>query len=132
MSGDVGARHAIVGGGQFNIIHQDSSQKVDVIIRSKTDWPDELVRRVELPLADGKPAWFVAAEDLILHKMDFYREGGSDKHLRDIASMLKISGDAIDRPYIAGWAKRVGLAEIWAAILAQVDARPPEVDPLPF
>ncbi len=61
---DAGARHAIVAGGQFNIIHPGSSQKVDVIIQSKADWPDELVRRVELPLADGRPAWFIAAEDL--------------------------------------------------------------------
>jgi len=28
--------------------------------------------------------------------MVFYRDGGSDKHLRDIAGILKISSDAID------------------------------------
>ncbi|RPJ03448.1 MAG: hypothetical protein EHM31_00745 [Candidatus Aminicenantes bacterium] len=35
-------------------------------------------------------------EDVILKKMVFYRDGGSDKHLRDIAGILKISSDAID------------------------------------
>jgi hypothetical protein len=32
--------------------------------------------------------------------MEYYREGGSDKHLRDITSMLKISGQDIDEAYI--------------------------------
>ncbi len=46
--------------------------------------------------------------------------------------MLKINGDVIDRTYIAGWANRTGLTDIWTAILAQVDARPTDDDPLPF
>ncbi len=128
---DIGARHAIANGGQFNIIHQDSSQKVDVIIRPNSDWPDELVRRVQMPLADGRPAWFVAAEDLILHKMAFYREGGSDKHLRDVASMLKISGDQIDRGYVTAWSARLGLSDIWSAVLDRVDAQRRDDEP-PF
>lgn len=126
---DAGAAHAIAHGGQFNIIHQDSSLKVDVIIQPLSDWPDELDRRVELPLADGQPAWFIAAEDLILHKMEFYREGGSDKHLRDIASMLKISRDQIDLRYVADWAERLGLAEIWAEVLARAEPRDDEQPP---
>jgi hypothetical protein len=39
-------------------------------------------------------------EDAILKKMEFFKAGGSDKHLRDIAGVLKMSGQEIDRPYI--------------------------------
>jgi len=128
---EMGARHAVSNGGQFNIIHQDSSQKVDLIIQSDPTWPDELTRRIQMTLPSGKLAWFVSAEDLILHKMNFYREGGSDKHLRDIASMLKISGDQIDRAYVTSWAARVGLSDIWAAVTAKVDGEPADDDAEP-
>ena len=32
---------------------------------------------------------------VIIRKLEFYREGGSDKHVRDIRSMLAVSGDEI-------------------------------------
>ena len=55
-------------------------------------------------------------EDLILSKMLYYQEGGSEKHLRDITGMFKVSGDQIDRAYIRDWADRLGLLDIWLAI----------------
>lgn len=69
--------------------------------------------------ASNYPAWFVSPENLILKKMDFFREGASDRHLRDIVSMLKISGDQIDRDYISTWAKKLELDDIWQRILTE-------------
>ena len=43
-----------------------------------------------------------------------------DKHLRDIAGMLKVSRDIIDRAYVAGWAKELDVLDIWQAILQRV------------
>ena len=118
---DMGARHAVSHGGQFNIIHQDSGQKVDLIIPEKSDWPDQLERRKKVATESSREIWFVSPEDLILKKMDFYREGGSDKHLRDIAGMLQVSNDIIDRAYIKTWAEKLDLLEIWN----QLDQRVP-------
>jgi len=53
--------------------------------------------------------------------MEFYRAGGSDKHLRDIAGVLKTSPEEIDRNYIDRWAETLGLAEIWRMIRDTVD-----------
>jgi hypothetical protein len=66
------------------------------------------------PLEDTEVA-FASPEDVILKKMAFYRDGRSDKHLRDVAGILKISSDAIDLTYIESWAKKLDLEEIWAA-----------------
>ncbi len=60
-------------------------------------------------------------EDVIIKKMDFYKQGSSEKHLRDITGILKISGDAVDKAYIAEWAKSLGLTEIWNAILRRLE-----------
>ena len=52
--------------------------------------------------------------------MIYYREGLSEKHLRDIASILQISGDEIDRLYIERWAREIGLLDIWEAALRRL------------
>jgi hypothetical protein len=48
--------------------------------------------------------------------MLYFKEGRSERHLRDIAGMLAISGSAIDAGYVEAWSQRLGLGEIWAAI----------------
>jgi hypothetical protein len=48
--------------------------------------------------------------------MEYYREEGSEKHLRDIASMLRISAPEIDRDHIEQWTRTLGLLPTWEAI----------------
>lgn len=48
--------------------------------------------------------------------MDFFREGGSEKHLRDITGILMVSGDQLDHDYIENWAEQMGLETIWRTI----------------
>ncbi len=48
-------------------------------------------------------------------------EGGSDKHLRDIAGILRISGDFVDREYIGRFAKQLGVEDEWQVVVARVD-----------
>jgi hypothetical protein len=71
------------------------------------------------PAADYT-ACFSSPEDVILMKLDFHRRGGSDKHLRDIASVLRVSSDQVDRAYVDSWADRLGLSETWHALLARI------------
>jgi hypothetical protein len=52
--------------------------------------------------------------------MVYYREGGSEKHLRDITGVLRISGNLVDRDYVAHFSKQLGLTEIWEAVLARL------------
>ena len=53
--------------------------------------------------------------------MEYFRQGGSEKHLRDISGVLKISGSKVDRDYIADWASKLGLESIWKAILDRLE-----------
>jgi hypothetical protein len=46
--------------------------------------------------------------------------GGSEKHLRDIAGMLKLSRHPIDRDYVAQWAAKLDAMETWQLILDKV------------
>jgi hypothetical protein len=76
-------------------------------------------RRQHLPIVPGKDAYFARPEDVILYKMLYFKQGGSERHLRDIASMLRISGADIETRYVTEWAQQLGLREIWDAILRQ-------------
>lgn len=104
--------------GQFNVIHPTSGLKVDVMVPADSSFNRSRFSRVKrIRPVPGFDAVFSSAEDVILKKMEAYREGGSEKHLRDIAGVLKISGEQLDRAYIADWADRMGTSEIWEEIL---------------
>ena len=55
-------------------------------------------------------------EYVITRKLEFYREGGSAKHLRDIRSMLAISSELIDRVTLEDWVRRRGLQVEWSDV----------------
>ena len=75
-----------------------------------------LERRQRLPLVPGREAYFARPEDIILYKLMYYAEGGSDLHLRDIAGILRVSGPELDLPYVGEWAARLGLGASWDAV----------------
>jgi hypothetical protein len=114
-------RRAVSRRGQFNVIHPSSGLKVDMMV--PTDSPfnrSRFARAKKIRPAPDFDATFSSAEDVILKKMEAYREGGSEKHLRDITGVLKISGAKLERGYIEDWADRLGTAEIWREILKRV------------
>jgi hypothetical protein len=102
--------------GHFNAIHVATGFKADFypIPRTpKTDWAWEKRRCFDI---NGHPAYFAPPEYVILSKLEFYREGGSDKHLRDIRGMLAVSGDQIDLGLIDQKAAELGLAPLWGQV----------------
>ena len=108
---------AIQARGQFNIIHAASGLKIDVLLVKHTPYDrHEFERRQRQPLLPGKDAYFARPEDVIIYKMLYFREGRSERHLRDIASMLRVSGAEIDTRYVDEWAQRLGLSDIWETV----------------
>ncbi len=114
-------REAILHRRQFNIIHFASGLKVDVIIPADDEFERSRRRRGRaLELGPDWRARFASPEDVILRKLQYYREGGSEKHLRDIAGVFKIQGSRLDLDHIAEWAGRLGVAEIWRDLLREM------------
>lgn len=114
-------RQAVESRGQFNVLHPASGLKIDVIIPEMDEFDrSRFTRARRVRPANDYEATFASAEDVIVKKLQFHAEGGSDKHLRDIASVLRISGADLDRDYVTEWADRLGLREIWDLILDQL------------
>lgn len=117
---DAAAKQAASGGGQFNILDTQSGMKIDVMVASSTAFNESRFARARMLTIGGLPASVASPEDVILMKLVYYKDGGSEKHLRDIASMLKVSGAEVDRAYIDRWAVTLGVAAEWAAMKARV------------
>lgn len=114
-------REAIDRRRQFNVIHPASGLKVDLIVRKETPFDQCRFQRARrIRTADAFEATFAAPEDVILKKLEYYKEGGSEKHLRDITGMLKVSAGEIDEAYIVEWADRLDLRPVWEAVARRV------------
>jgi len=102
---------------QFNIIHPGSGLKVDVILSRRDDFDQSRFSRIKkLNVSETKSADFASPEDVIIKKLEFFKEGRSEKHLRDIVSILKISSELIDLAYISTWAERLSVSELWEEV----------------
>lgn len=107
---------------QFNVLHPPSGNKVDFIIAGNDPWNRaQLKRRRRIFIHPGLEGYASSPEDVIIAKMLYYREGGSDKHINDTAKMLDRSGDSFDKDYISRWSSQLGLLEIWETIQKRVD-----------
>lgn len=116
-------RRAVSRRSQFNIIHPASGLKVDVMIPEGGAFDRSRfarARRVR-PVEDYE-ASFASPEDVILKKLSSYREGGSEKHLRDIASVVKISGEQLDWEYLEQWVEALELGRVWHTLLERLES----------
>ncbi len=116
---DQAARQAIRRRFQFNIIHPASGNKIDLMVPGNDPWGRvQLSRRRLEQFEPGLEVYVAAPEDIILGKLLYYREGGSEKHLRDIAGMLKLRRAELDMDYLTEWAGKLGLEQEWTAAQA--------------
>ncbi len=100
------------------MIHPASGLKVDVFVAAQSEFDRQRLDRARpLSVFADRTVSFATAEDVILKKLQYFREGSSEKHLRDIAGVLRIQGERVDRTRIVHWAERLGLSEIWLLVL---------------
>jgi hypothetical protein len=95
--------------GHFNIIHLDTGFKADMYLTGQDElnaWAFRGKRRIEF---EGESVNLAPPEYVIVRKLEYSREGRSEKHLRDIRAMLAVSGDQMDRAALNDWIQRRGL-----------------------
>lgn len=107
---ELGRRH----GAHINVISQESMVKADLYPLPDLQQP-WFGRRRSVAVGDRK-LWVAAPEVVILHKLLFFREGGGEKHLRDIRAMLGVLGTALDRPWLDREIARLQLSSAWSEV----------------
>ena len=102
---DAGAiRKAIAHRASFNLIHYETSFKVDIFIPRKRDFDKaQFERRVIIPLmGEEHPLPVASVEDTILAKLEWYKAGGetSQRQWRDVITLLSLHYPVLDLDYM--------------------------------
>jgi len=114
------AREAVRAKSQFNVIHPASGMKVDFFVAGDDIEMSQIERRLRRTILSGLDAWCSPPEELVMKKLLYYDQGGSDKHLRDITSMLRISPEEIDLERLRGMATMHGVGKLLERVLGTV------------
>lgn len=107
------AHEALANEGQFNLIDLANGWKVDLIMRKSRPFS-----RTEFERRRPVEAWGVALsvatiEDIILAKLEWAKLGGPERQIEDVASLLRLRGDGIDRTYLSRWIDELGVNAQW-------------------
>lgn len=97
--------------GQFNFIEPGSGLKIDFYIAKQNDFEKEAFRNSKNEDL-GYKIKLISPENLILSKLIWYKEAGSDRHLEDIRSVLTTRKN-IDKKYLNSWVEKLGLEKVW-------------------
>lgn len=105
--------------GHFNVIHHATGLKADFYpSRGHRYWAWAWEHR-RSDTIEGQPAFFAPPEYVILSKLEFFREGRSAKHLRDISSMLAVSAGEIDLALLERAVGELDLGAAWRTAQAE-------------
>jgi hypothetical protein len=101
----------------FNLIHLETTFKVDVFVARPRPFDRSQLARRQLHLLSEDPqvhAYVTSAEDIILAKLEWYHIGGgiSDRQWRDVLGVLKIQGDRIDHDYLRRMAATLDVTDL--------------------
>lgn len=111
------ARDALRVRSMFNIIDMNSAWKVDLVIRKDRPFSiEELSRRSVQRVADTD-APTASAEDTIIAKLEWAKEGSSERQLTDVAGILRLRGETLDRVYLERWIDALELHVQWERAL---------------
>lgn len=110
-----------------NVIWLDTMMKVDLMPPRFAFDAEAMRRRIHTHLDDGSgsglPVAVASAEDIILAKLVWYREGQqtSERQLSDIRGIIAVQAHRLDRVYILDWASRLGLSDQWRILIGTDD-----------
>jgi hypothetical protein len=101
--------------GHFNLIHHDSGLKADCYPNAGDPlhgWA--FANRKRVALSEKESIWLAPIEYVIVRKLQYFREGGSQKHVDDIRKMLLVSGDLVDRAFLRSTLAELQLTSFWS------------------
>jgi hypothetical protein len=117
-------RNAVERRSSFNAIHQPTVLKVDFFVLGDAPFDRAQLERRRLSPAleeSGRRVFVSSPEDLILRKLDWYRQGGgvSDRQWRDVLGVLKVQGERLDLAHLRHWAAVLEIADLLERALSE-------------
>jgi len=104
----------------FNVIHLETGIKIDFSVAGRDPllaWAFE--RRRVLDFDEFRRASYMPPESVVLAKLRAFQEGGSTRHLDDVAGILRTLGMELDLDYVGREAARMEVFGTWRELLAR-------------
>jgi hypothetical protein len=98
----------------FNVIDLATGWKIDLIIRKSRAFSREEFDRRQLVTVQGLPLFVATAEDVIVAKLEWSKLAQSQRQLDDVATILKLTWEALDRSYLGKWISELDLKQEWS------------------
>ncbi len=109
-------RGAIHNRSSFNLLHHDTGVKVGVFIQKTGLFSQQEMRRAREDVLEvgSRPFFFASAEDMILAKLDWWKQGDgvSNRQWNDILEMMKEKQAVLDIAYLRQSAPMLGVADV--------------------
>ena len=102
---DQDAHEALDRRSMFNVIDPGSGYKLDLIVRRQRSFSVEEFARRRPVTVSGVRAYVVSPEDALLSKLEWVREGGSERQFLDALGIALVQGEILDTPYLRRWAR---------------------------
>lgn len=105
----------------FNILHLATGYKIDIFVRSESEFESmALSRRAAYPMPDSPAESLMLStpEDIVLFKLRWYRLGGevSERQWTDILGVLGVQGERFDNDYVNEWSAKIGVGDLWMKV----------------
>ena len=101
--------------GHFNLIHHETGFRADIYVYGQDELHLWGLKNRNVVNVENDEFWLAPVEYVILRKLEYYQEGGSEKHLRDIVGMLALSSDQINLKVLHEKIKERLLEKEWNA-----------------
>ena len=101
---------AVKNSGSFNLIHLETIIKLDIFVLQNKPYDQTAFKRAkenDLLQVKERPVKLCSAEDIILHKLYWYRLGeeASERQWHDVLGVLKVQEKSLDLDYLNKWAR---------------------------
>lgn len=103
-------RDAIAREFMFNVIHQETAFKIDLVIKKSNEYQQTAFERRQKKDFHGKEIFVITLEDLILSKLLWAKKSLSEKQLTDVENLMQAE---FDLDYAQSWASKLNIEDLF-------------------
>ena len=112
----------------FNLIHLETMIKIDVFIHKEDPYAEMALQRKRKDTLEelaNVEFYFSSPEDIIIAKLQWYKIGGfvSERQWLDVIGVIKVQKDLLDKKYLEGWSKKLGLSSLLKDAFIKADIK---------
>ncbi len=97
----------------FNVIDMLTGWKIDLIFRKSRPFSEEEFGRRKQVVVQGFAIFAASAEDVAVAKLEWAKLAQSQRHIQDVAGILRMSWESLDHAYLEKWIVELGLSTEW-------------------